>query len=295
MDSIAPTTIGANGANLGSPIMSDVVERTEQYYDSADADEFYYRVWGGEDLHIGIYEDANDAIREASVRTVERMAAKIAHWPAGAKLLDLGAGFGGSCRWLARNQGYQCTALNLSKVQNQRNRAMNQEQGLAKLVEVVDGNFEVLPFEEATFDLVWSQDAFLHSGNRRKIFEEINRVLKPGGEVVFTDPMQRPEADPTALQPVLERIHLETMGSVETYQSYAQDLGWQLMGNDDLTPHLPHHYSAVRSELDQRADELQGAISESYVTNMKRGLGHWIKAGEEGLLTWGILHFRKPA
>ena len=27
-----------------------------EYYDSTDADNFYYHVWGGEDLHIGWHE-----------------------------------------------------------------------------------------------------------------------------------------------------------------------------------------------------------------------------------------------
>ena len=274
--------------------MSDVVERTEKYYDSTDADAFYFRVWGGEDLHIGIYTDPSDSIRDASVRTVERMAQKIRSFPAGSRLLDLGAGYGGSCRWLARNCGFQCVALNLSKVQNERDRKMNAEQGLADKIEVVDGNFEVLPFPDASFDLLWSQDSILHSGDRRKVFEEANRVLKPGGEVVFTDPMQRPDADPAALQPVLERILLETMGSFELYESFAADLGWEVLERDDLSPMLPRHYSAVRAELDRRAAEIGDSISETYLENMKRGLGHWIDAGEQELLNWGILHFRKP-
>ncbi|MGF1453023.1 MAG: methyltransferase domain-containing protein [Opitutales bacterium] len=275
--------------------MSDVVERTEKYYDSADADNFYFRIWGGEDLHIGIYESPEDTIRDASVRTVERMAAKIKDRPAGSKLLDLGAGFGGSCRWLARNLGLQCVALNLSKVQNDRDRKMNADQGLADKVDVVDGNFEQLPFGDAEFDLVWSQDSILHSGDRRKVFEEANRVLKPGGEIVFTDPMQKPDADQEALQPVLNRIHLETMGSFEKYEAFAQDLGWELIERDDLSPNLPRHYATVRAELDRRAAEIGDDISQEYLGNMKRGLDHWVAAGEKGLLTWGILHFRKPS
>ena len=28
------------------------------YYDSSDADRFYAEIWGGEDIHIGLYETA---------------------------------------------------------------------------------------------------------------------------------------------------------------------------------------------------------------------------------------------
>ena len=45
----------------------------ETYYDSTDADAFYERVWGGEDIHIGLYEP-DTSIFEASRKTVETMA-----------------------------------------------------------------------------------------------------------------------------------------------------------------------------------------------------------------------------
>ena len=54
----------------------DVVAIAEEYYDSGDADKFYFDVWGGEDIHIGLY-DGTDDIKEASRRTVERMASKL--------------------------------------------------------------------------------------------------------------------------------------------------------------------------------------------------------------------------
>jgi sarcosine/dimethylglycine N-methyltransferase len=30
------------------------ISTTSEYYDSKDADTFYYEVWGGEDIHIGL-------------------------------------------------------------------------------------------------------------------------------------------------------------------------------------------------------------------------------------------------
>ncbi len=273
--------------------MSEVVERTEQYYDSRDADEFYFRIWGGEDIHVGLYQNGEQDIFAASRRTVETMAAKVAHLPASVRVLDIGAGYGGAARYLARERGYCVTCLNLSKVQNERNREMNLQQGLADRIEVVDGNFEALPFTDESFDAIWSQDAILHSGNRFKVFQEADRVLKPGGTMIFTDPMQQPNADPVALRPVLDRIHLETMGSIEDYSQYANQLGWQVKETDECTPQLVNHYTAVLANLEGRGDELTNIVSEQYIENMKKGLRHWIQAGKSGLLCWGILVFQK--
>ena len=47
----------------------DVIKTTQAYYNSDDAQVFYYRLWGGEDLHLGIYEREDEPIRDASRRT----------------------------------------------------------------------------------------------------------------------------------------------------------------------------------------------------------------------------------
>ena len=48
-------------------------DTARDYYTSDDAVEFYSTVWGGEDIHVGLYDTTKD-IREASRLTVDRMA-----------------------------------------------------------------------------------------------------------------------------------------------------------------------------------------------------------------------------
>ena len=93
---------------------SSTVDVAREYYNSEDADNFYYLIWGGEDIHIGMYADANESISVASRRTVEHLAAKLDNLSANAQVLDLGSGFGGSARFLAANHECRVTALNLS-------------------------------------------------------------------------------------------------------------------------------------------------------------------------------------
>ena len=45
---------------------SQAVQKAEEYYDSSEADAFYKNVWGGEDIHIGIYETPDEDIARAS-------------------------------------------------------------------------------------------------------------------------------------------------------------------------------------------------------------------------------------
>lgn len=273
--------------------MSNIIERTKEYYDSQDADEFYFTIWGGEDIHIGLYQrDENDIFR-ASRRTVQAMLEQLPQVDAQTKILDIGSGYGGSARLLASQKNCFVECLNLSQVQNERNRQMNEEQGLSEKIHVTDGNFESLPYDDDSFDVVWCQDSLLHSGDRFLVFQEVDRVLKANGHFIFTDPMQKLEADPDQLQPVLDRIHLSSMGSIETYGKYASELGWKTIKITEFPNAIETHYSQILQNLESREDELQELCSDEYRANMKKGLRHWIEAGKNGVITWGMLQFSK--
>ena len=273
---------------------SGVVSTARDYYNSDDADNFYYSIWGGEDIHIGLYESQAEDIGTASQRTVATMASRLSELGPRSRVVDLGAGYGGAARWLAQTVGCHVTCVNLSEMQNARNRNLTQGAGLAGRVDVRDASFEDIPCEDEAFDIVWSQDSLLHSGDRERALSEIDRVLTPGGEVIFTDPMQADDCPPGVLAPVLERIHLESLGSFAFYRATARELGWEEVGMSDMTDQLIRHYSRVREELFKRRVELAENVSTQYIERMIVGLTHWILAGESGHLAWGILHFRKP-
>jgi len=269
------------------------VATAREYYNSNDADRFYHNVWGGEDIHIGLYEDDQEPIADASRRTVAHMADLLGELGPDHRLLDLGAGYGGSARYLATTFGCPVVALNLSEVENERDREMNKAVGLDHLIEVLDASFEDVPYADGHFDVVWSQDSFLHSGDREKVVQEAARVLKPGGVLIFTDPMQTDDCPPGVLQPILDRIHLETLGSPAFYRETAKKYGLVEIGFEDHSHQLPRHYGRVLQETKAREPSLEGLISAEYIERMKTGLQHWVNGGNNCYLAWGIFRFRK--
>jgi len=269
----------------------NLVDITQQYYDSHDADNFYFHVWGGEDIHIGMYRPG-DSISDASQRTVASMADMLQGVHSDSHLLDIGAGYGGAARYLVDRFSCKVDCLNLSQVENNRNIEKNKALGVSDRISVVTGNFEQLPFEADQYDIVWSEDAILHSDNKQKVFEEVNRVMKPGGQFIFSDPMQRNDCPSDVLEPVLARIHLKEMGSVAKYKAFAEALGWEVISIKEMPEQLVNHYSNVLAKLEEKYDEMQKTCSETYLTNMRKGLNHWIDAGKKGYLNWGFLHFR---
>ncbi len=280
-------------SNSAAARAEEVARITETYYDSDEADRFYFNIWGGEDIHIGLY-DTTDDIRTASRLTVERMAKAAEPIDAKTKVLDIGAGYGGSARFLAKTYGCRVVCLNISRTQNATNERLNAEQGLADLIEVKYGNFEDLPEANRSYDLVWSQDAILHSGRKQTVMDEVFRVLQPGGSLVFTDPMQADDCPEGVLGSVLARIHLDNLGSFALYKELAATSGMKHVADDILSPHLRSHYNRVREMLTGNYDRMCGLSSKEYIDRMILGLENWVNAADTGYLAWGIQHFRKP-
>jgi SAM-dependent methyltransferase len=273
---------------------SAAVSTAREYYNSKDADTFYTEIWGGEDIHVGTYLEPNEAILTASRRTVERMTQRLGSTLSSeSDVLDQGSGYGGASRYLVKTFGCRVTALNLSEIENERHRELNAAEGLTDRIEVIDGSFESVPMDDASVDVVWSQDAILHSGDRAQVLSEAYRVLRPGGELIFTDPMQSDDCPPGVLKPILDRIHLSSLGSPSFYREAAEHVGFESVAFDEQTPCLVQHYSRVLEETERSSAQFAERVSADYVDRMKNGLQHWIDGGEAGYLTWGIFLFRK--
>ncbi|PQO24924.1 SAM-dependent methyltransferase [Rhodobacteraceae bacterium WD3A24] len=274
---------------------ADIRDVTEDYYDSDDADTFYSTIWGGEDLHIGLYDVSND-IRKASDATIFRMAEKLRNLGPDTRVLDMGSGYGGAMRRLVQRYDCKAVGLNISAIQNDYNRKKVREAGLGDRIEVRHGVFEDVPADDESFDVAWSQDSFLHSDQREKVLAEAWRVLKPGGQFIFTDPMQADDVPPGVLKPVYDRLKLNSLGSMRFYREAAEALGFRTLEQEELTHELRAHYARVREEMLKNYDKLvEAGSSKEYLDKMAVGLENWVKAADNGYLAWGIQLFEKPA
>ena len=272
--------------------MTEAVTIAQKYYDSTETDKLYAAIWGGEHIHYGIYTRPDEPIHDASLSTVKTIAQTLKKIDQNSRVIDLGAGYGGAARYLAKTYGCSVCCLNLSQLQNQRNGQLNQEQNLDRLVEIIQGSFEDIPYPNNSFDIVWSQDAILHSGDRCLVFQEIKRILKPGGEFIFTDPMESETCPPGSLQPAFDRLGISDMGSYRFYSQTLKDLGFEELNFIDLSQNVPIHYQRFREEVQKRYNEVVKLTSTEFVDKTLNSIQPWIERYEQGYMQWGILHFR---
>ena len=103
------------------------------------------------------------------------------------QVLDVGCGIGGAARYLAREFGCCVTGLDLSADYCRVATDLTRRLGLDSQVSFQQGNAINLPFPDASFDIVWTQHTAMNIADKALFYQELWRVLKPGGRLALYD------------------------------------------------------------------------------------------------------------
>jgi SAM-dependent methyltransferase len=125
--------------------------------------------------------------REATVELARLAGAK-----PGLRVLDVGSGLGGSSRYLASNHGCRVTGVDLTPEYCEIATELSRRVGLDGLTDFRCASALETPFEDGAFDVAWTQHAQMNIEDKAGLYEEIFRVLRPGGRLVFHDILAGP-------------------------------------------------------------------------------------------------------
>jgi len=103
------------------------------------------------------------------------------------RVLDIGAGLAGSARLLASSSGCRVDCVELSPDYCTGALLLNRLTGLDDRIAVHEGSALDLPFPDDSFDAVWMQNVGMNIADKRKLYAEVYRVLKPGGRFAFQE------------------------------------------------------------------------------------------------------------
>ncbi len=103
------------------------------------------------------------------------------------RVLDIGAGLAGAARMLASRRGCRVECVELSPDFCAGAVLLNRLTGLDGLIDVHEGSALELPFLDGSFDVGWMQNVGMNIADKRKLYAEVRRVLKPGGRFAFQE------------------------------------------------------------------------------------------------------------
>jgi len=153
---------------------------------------------------------------------------------AGKAILDIGCGTGGPTLALAAGGG-RVVGLDVERGVIARARANAHAAGLADRIDfrlVAPGP---LPLPDQSFDLVFSKDAMIHVPDKPALFNEVLRVLRPGGVFAASDWLGDAE---TATSPEWARFqglaHLSfTMATAAEVEGHMRAAGFVAVSTED--------------------------------------------------------------
>ena len=204
----------ALAATAGVKLILDKPSRTygddtvAREYD-AWADDGILEYYWGEHIHLGYYSDEDmkkgykkKNFIQAKYDFIDEMMKFGGIDPAnyaesGAKVLDVGCGFGGTSRYLAKKLGPKSdvTGITLSPKQVERGTELAAEQGVAENTNFMVMDALKMKFPDNTFDIVWACESGEHMPDKKAYINEMMRVLKPGGTFVMACWSQRDDSE----------------------------------------------------------------------------------------------------
>ncbi|HEY1422147.1 MAG TPA: class I SAM-dependent methyltransferase [Candidatus Acidoferrum sp.] len=191
-------------------------EKVQEHYDRFSP--YYHSLWG--ELHHGYWIRGDETKEQAQEQLLEHLA-QVSKLPMGAKVLDVGCGFGGGSLYLAKKYGASTTGITISGVQVE----MAEKAALAA---GANSQFLLMDAQEmkfdTRFDVVWSTESISHYQQREKFFAAAVNCLEPGGTLAITDWFKKENLTAREYEEYIQPIDKGALIELATMEDYAGEM-----------------------------------------------------------------------
>jgi SAM-dependent methyltransferase len=192
-----------------------------------------------------------------TVDELERFVRRLALRPA-ARLLDVACGSGGPSLRIAQLTDCHVVGVELYDEAVAEGARLAEAADLQRRPSFVRADAgDTLPFEDGSFDAIVCIDAITHLSDRARVLDDWARQLRPGGRVLFTDPV--------VITGVLDSEEIAVRTSIGFFLFVPADenerllaaAGLTLVDVEDTTPHLAEIAGRRRDARGDRAPALR--------------------------------------
>ncbi len=193
-------------------------------------------------------------------------------------VLDVGCGIGGPSRMLADDFNCKVTGIDLSHEFIRTASALSRLVGLQDKTEFVQASALDLPFEDASFDVVWTQHVQMNIKNKSKFYSEIDRVLSTKGTFVYYDIFRKNGEDVDYPVPWADDASLSFLDTPANMQCILRELGFRKIQSTDQTYEGSQFLMGLFENLRKNGppkiglNVLMGASTKEKLVNILKGL-----------------------
>ena len=201
-----------------------------RHYDELDP--FYRDVWG-EHVHHGLWRSPSDTPERAAEQLIDHVAGALG-LRAGMEVVDVGAGYGGTARFLATRYGVRVTGCTVSAAQHDY-ATRHDIPGVRMLLQ--DWHTNGLPDRSA--DAVIAIESTEHMADLPFALAEMRRVLRPDGRVAICAWLAGEHAAGWQrrwlLDPIVAEGRLVTLATPSHYSRLLETAGFAGVTFEDLS------------------------------------------------------------
>jgi SAM-dependent methyltransferase len=210
-------------------------------------------------------------------------------------VLDVGCGSGGPALFLARQRGCRVTGVDVSEAGIAAGLAGAREAGLEDRVHFRRADVQQpLPFADGAFDALVCMDAMCHFPGRGRLLLEWRRVLRPGGRMLYTDPV--------VVSGLVSNEELATRSSTGYFEfcppgvneELIRQAGFELVRAEDGTPNEAEVSRRWHDSRQQHAAELIRLEGDATFAGLQRFLSTVHRLTSQRQLTRFAYLARKP-
>lgn len=201
----------------------------------------HYASGGLEERILGALEAAGHSLRGLNVddlapvdgfhvrgRTATEELAALVDIAPGHLVLDVGSGLGGTARYLADRTGCRVIGVDLTDEYCRVAETLTDLVGLGRRVRFRRADALRIPCAARTFDLVWTEHAQMNIADKRGLYAELFRVLRPGGQLAFHDILAGPEPGLDLPLPWAGEAGLSHLTSADDLAEVLAEAGFEL-------------------------------------------------------------------
>ncbi|WP_176473902.1 class I SAM-dependent methyltransferase [Actibacterium ureilyticum] len=197
-------------------------------------------------------------------------------------VLDVGAGIGGTSRYVADRFGARVTGVDLTPEFVDTANALNRLVGLSDRVTHQVGSALQLPLANDAFDVAVMMHVGMNIEDKRALLHEVARVLRPGGTFALFDVMKGAAKTPLTLPlPWAERPETSFLADADEYETAAAQAGFALTGSRDRSAFAEDFFAKVFAAVERDGPPPLGIHLmmgdsaplklKNYVANLKAG------------------------